>query len=91
MTNLTDMEKKTLYFWECNYDSAEAEKEDNCTPMEAKDISRKTGYTVNQSKGIAGSLIKKGLVEIIEGNDGPDCFWLTDEGVDARYSLREAA
>lgn len=93
MHNITDLEAKVLEAWYRNYDTAEAEKEDNCTPMLAKDIAQEVSITVNQAKGVAGSLIKKGLIEIVEGSlDSPDCFWLTDAGIDAIFLLqREVA
>lgn len=86
---ITPLESQALKTWETNYDSAEAEKEDNCTPMLAKDIARCAGVTINQAKGVAGSLIKKGMVVIVEGSlDTPDCFWLTDLGIEFHFALR---
>ena len=94
MTNLTELETKVLRNWYTNYDdSPETEKQDNCTPMQARDIAAENKISVNSAKGVAGSLIKKGLIEIVEGDgfDTPDNFWLTNEGIDAVFEARKGA
>lgn len=51
---------------------------DNFSYADVKDLSKKTGYTVNQVKGVVGSLCKKGAIYPEEEGEGDYDLFLID-------------
>ena len=68
MEKFTEMEKKVLkaHFAEANHGCGAKTMQglinDNYSYADVKDLSKRTGYTVNQVKGVVGSLCKKGAI-----------------------------
>lgn len=77
MEKFTEMEKRVLkaHFAEANYGCGAETMEDlindNYSYADVKDLSKRTGYTINQVKGVVGSLCKKGAI-YPEGEDDYD-------------------
>lgn len=81
--NLTSQEIAVLKSFETNYDCAEDEKSDNATyTMIGEICDIVDDLSLNQIKGVIGSLTKKGLV----GTED-NMLHLTDLGIDVFYSL----
>ena len=82
--NFTEMEKKVLkaHFAVANYgcraETMEGLIRDNYSYADVKDLSKRSGYTVNQVKGIVGSLCKKGAI-YPEGEDDYDFFLINPD------------
>lgn len=72
-----------------NYDTLEANLNDNCTCLDVKALAQITGQTVKTIKGVVGSLTKKNLVFVDEFNFGETCLMVTDEGIKAYFELFE--
>ena len=83
----TDMELKAIGAFKVafNYSDAKSEKDDNATALKAADIAKHSGLSLNQSKGLIGSLTKKGLLQDW-GDDLPDCSFITEFGIDEHYA-----
>ena len=88
--NFTEMEKKVLkaHFEVAHEGNGTSVMEDlindNYSYAEVKELSKKTGYTVNQVKGVVGSLCKKGAI-YPEGEDDYD-FLLIDPDFMAEFN-----
>ncbi|ALY07024.1 hypothetical protein VmeM32_00030 [Vibrio phage vB_VmeM-32] len=81
--NLTVQEITVLRSFETNYDCAEDEKYDNATYTLIGEICDVVDdLSLNQIKGVLGSLTKKGLVGTEDNT-----FHLTNLGIDVFYSL----
>ena len=80
--NLTPLEIEILAAWPTDYDTAEQLLEDNCSWATVTELSALTLCSVEQVKGIVGSLIKKGLAAAEE-----NLLVLTDEGIHAKFSI----
>lgn len=70
-----------------NYDTLEANLNDNCTCLDVKELAQITGQTVKTIKGVVGSLTKKNLVYVEEYNFGETCLMVTNEGIEAYFEL----
>lgn len=85
---LTENEKKVVAQFGnfLNYDTLEANLEDNATFFKADEIE---GFTNRRSLGgVLSSLGKKGLVSYGDwGGEGDNFFLVTDEGLKAYYKL----
>lgn len=90
MQHLTLLEQKALLAFETNYSNAELEKQDNATFADVFEIADHIDHSIATTKGVMGSLVKKGLVAIDPPRYGgvEQCFILTDEGIEAHYSLK---
>ena len=77
MEKFTEMEKKVLkaHFKTASEGNGTSIMEDlindNYSYADVKDLSKRTGFTVNQVKGVVGSLCKKGAI-YPEGEDDYD-------------------
>lgn len=84
MEKFTEMEKKVLkaHFAEANYGCGAETMEDlisdNYSYADVKDLSKRSGYTVNQVKGVVGSLCKKGAI-YAEGEDDYDLLLINPD------------
>lgn len=85
---LTDNEKKVVAQFSnfMNYDTLEANLEDNATFFYANEIE---GFTSKRSLGgVLSSLAKKGLISYGDwSGEGKAFFLVTDEGLKAYYKL----
>ena len=72
-----------------NYDTLEANLNDNCTCLDVNELSQITGYSVKRVKGIVGSLTKKNLIFVDTFNFGETALMVTDEGIKAYFELFE--
>lgn len=72
-----------------NYDTLEANLNDNCTCLDVKELAQITGQTVKTIKGVVGSLTKKNLILVEEYNLGETCLMVTNEGIKAYFELFE--
>lgn len=85
---LTENEKKVVAQFSnfLNYDTLEANLEDNATYFYASDIE---GFSNKRSLGgVLSSLAKKGLVSYGDwSGEGDNFFLVTDEGLKAYYKL----
>lgn len=83
MKNLTANEIRVLKSFETNYYTVEEEKSDNATYTLIGEICDAVDdLSLNQIKGVLGSLTKKGLVGVEDNT-----FYLTDNGIDAFYAI----
>lgn len=85
---LTDNEKKAVAQFGnfMNYDTLEANLEDNATYFYASEIE---GFTNGRSLGgVLSSLAKKGLISYGDwSGEGKEFFFVTDEGLKAYYKF----
>ena len=70
-----------------NYDTEDANLNDNCTCLDVKEISKITGYDVKTTKGIAGSLTKKRLIFVDVVNINHKVLMVTDDGIREYFRL----
>lgn len=70
-----------------NYDSLEANLNDNCTCLEVRELSEMLGYNIKTIKGIIGSLTKKDLIFVDIVNINQKVLMVTDEGIKEYFRL----
>lgn len=87
----TDNELKIIGLFNrfMNYDTLEANLEDNCTCLDVKVLAELSGLTVKSVKGVVGSLTKKNLVFVDEFNMGQTVLMVTDKGIREYFRLNE--
>jgi len=71
-----------------NYDTAEAQRSDNHSNVAVdKHDAKCLGFGIQALRGVVGSLVKKGLVEVSEADeDVPAMAWYTDAGITWQFS-----
>lgn len=87
MQTLTSFETLAIKGWRMNVgvntpNFAQAQKNDNATYHGVEDIATSCGLDTKKARGVASSLIQKGLIERDDG-----VFILTDEGIDVYAQL----
>lgn len=71
-----------------NYKTAEEEKADNATAFGVPELAKAIKKTQNQTKGIVGSLTKKGLLTEIETSQNVMALHFTELGIDTYHAIK---
>ena len=89
MNAYTEMQSAVLAKYVLNIgDNVESEVNDNCNPIDYRDVARILGCTKQVANGVLVSLYQKDIVEDSTDGDGRPLYMFTELGVRECYRLR---